>query len=124
MKIAFPAERDLGLDSPVYGHFGTAHYFIVVDTETGEPTAIENGDRNHTHGNCRPVESFGGLSVDAVVVGNIGRGALEKLGKAGIKAYRGVEGTVSENFSLAKIGKLPPYQVHQTCGGHGGCGHH
>lgn len=124
MKIAFPAEQDLGLDSPVYGHFGTARYFIVVDTDTGEPTSIENGDRDHSRGNCKPVAAFGGMAVDAVVVGNIGRGALEKLAQAGIKTYRGIEGTVSENIALAKIGRLPAYPAHQTCASHGDCGHH
>jgi hypothetical protein len=30
MKIAFPAERDEGMESPVYGHFGSAPCFLII----------------------------------------------------------------------------------------------
>ncbi len=43
MKICFPVKEDKGLDSVLYGHFGTAPIFIVCDTETGEFEAVENG---------------------------------------------------------------------------------
>jgi predicted Fe-Mo cluster-binding NifX family protein len=51
-------------------------------------------------------------------VGNIGAGALKKIQSANIRAYRGVEGTVSDNLSLAKAGKLPEFLMTQTCSGH------
>ena len=33
MKICFPVEKDEGIESQVYNHFGSAPVFIMVDTE-------------------------------------------------------------------------------------------
>lgn len=126
MKIAFPAQEDAGVDSPVYGHFGSARFFIVVDTETGETDTENNNDLDHIHGKCQPLAALGGKTVDAVVVGGIGGGALRKLNSAGIAAYRAVEGTVAENLTLFVAGKLPEYKMEHTCSGHntnGACVH-
>ncbi len=83
---------------------------------------IDNQDLGHTHGNCQPLAALGGTPVGAVVVGGIGGGALKKLLHAGIKTYRAVEGTVSENLSLIKTDKLPVFEMDQTCQGHQGIG--
>jgi len=127
MRIAFPAQDNQGMESPVYGHFGTAPYFIVVDDETGKVEAISNRDMNHIHGQCQPMKALGMTKVDAVVVGGIGAGALNGLAAAGIKSYRAVEGTVSDNLNLMRNGSLPQFTMNQTCAGHGpggGCAHH
>lgn len=118
MKIAFPTEENRGMDSPVYGHFGSAPYFIIVDTETDSLTHTDNADKEHLHGQCQPLKALSGKVVDAVVVGGIGAGALHKLNEAGIKVYRAVEGDVSENFELVKSGMLPLFTPDQTCIGH------
>ena len=34
MKVCFPTETLQGLDSRVYGHFGSAPGFVIVDTGT------------------------------------------------------------------------------------------
>lgn len=120
MKIAFPTQQDAGIDSVVFGHFGTAPTFIVIDSETGEVSAIGNRDLNHQHGKCQPLVAIGGQSVDAVVVGGIGGGALRQLNASGIKVFRAVEGTIAENHALFKAGKLPEFAMNQTCGGHQG----
>ncbi|RME41495.1 MAG: diguanylate cyclase, partial [Deltaproteobacteria bacterium] len=36
MKVCFPVNNDQGLESEVYGHFGSAPAFVVVDTESHE----------------------------------------------------------------------------------------
>jgi len=126
MKIAFPTQQDSGIDSAVFGHFGTAGTFIVVDSETGEVKRIGNRDLNHLHGKCQPLVALGGQAVDAVVVGGIGGGALRQLNAAGIKVYRAVEGTIAENQALFEAGKLPEVTINQTCAGHqglSGCHH-
>ncbi len=126
MKIAFPTQEDMGDKSAVYGHFGSAAMFIIVDTDTGALETVVNQDLNHTHGNCRPLAALGNNPVDGVVVGGIGGGALTKLSKAGIKVYRAVEGTVSENLQLIKTGKLPAFSMEHTCShqhGIAGCVH-
>lgn len=124
MKIAFPSQEDIGLQSPIYGHFGSAACFIVVDTAGGNCESVVNSDRIHQHGGCQPLAALGGRQVDAVVVGGIGLGALKKLNSAGIRVFRAAEGTVSENLALFQSKKLPEYTSVMTCAGHGGdCAH-
>jgi predicted Fe-Mo cluster-binding NifX family protein len=122
MKIAFPTQENNQMASEVHNHFGSAKYFILVDAETNALSAIENQDLDHQHGNCQPLAALGGVAVDAVVVGGIGGGALRKLVDAGVRTYRAVEGTVSENLDLIKAAKLPDFTIDQTCKGHTGIG--
>jgi hypothetical protein len=65
MKIAFPTQFDHGLESPVFGHFGSAGYFLVVDDASGAVETIVNADRDHLHGQCQPLAALGGNKVDA-----------------------------------------------------------
>ena len=122
MKIAFPTKDNQGMDSPIYGHFGSAPFFMVVDSDTQELTVLDNQDLGHAHGNCQPMKALGGTVVDAVVVGGIGAGALKKLAAADITTYRAVEGTVAENLKLFEAQKLPPFTMAHTCQGHVGIG--
>ncbi|MFC1886277.1 NifB/NifX family molybdenum-iron cluster-binding protein [Thermodesulfobacteriota bacterium] len=126
MKIAFPTQENNKMDSPVYGHFGSAPYFIIVDSETSAFETVNNADAEHLHGQCQPLKALAGKPVDAVVVGGIGAGALHKLNEAGINVFRAIEGAVSENLELIKSGMLPPFTADQTCIGHsidGACAH-
>jgi predicted Fe-Mo cluster-binding NifX family protein len=126
MKIAFPCQDDMGAESAVYGHFGSAGFFVIVESEDGTMETVANQDLHHAHGQCQPLKALGGAAVDAVVVGGIGAGALTGLLAGGIKVYRGVEGTVKENLQLIKAGRLPEFTFEQTCAGHahgGGCSH-
>jgi len=67
MKVCFPVMENEGLESRVFGHFGSAPQFVVVDTVTNEMTAINNSDQVHEHGACNPVAGLGGYEVDAIV---------------------------------------------------------
>jgi len=127
MKIAFPVQMDEGLDSQVYGHFGSAPSFVILDSSDGEYRAIGNTDAHHAHGQCQPMKALAGNPVDAVVVGGIGGGALMRLQAQGVRVFRAVEGSVKQNLELIKSGKLPEFSVNMTCAGHqgqGGCQHH
>ena len=57
MKIAFPTQKDVGLESEVYGHFGSANLFIIVDSETGAVSSTGNPDQDHIHGRCQPLKA-------------------------------------------------------------------
>jgi predicted Fe-Mo cluster-binding NifX family protein len=125
MRICFPTEKLQGLDSVVYGHFGSAPGFVIADTESGEIEEIRNGDEHHAHGMCQPLKALGGRAVNAVAVGGIGAGALMKLQAQGVRAYRVTQGTVRENIKLLLEGNLQEFDARFTCGGHsgGGCAH-
>lgn len=127
MKICFPVEKYMAGESTVFGHFGSAPSFAVVDSDTGEVSEITNADVNHTHGNCSPLKALQGQSVDCVVVGGIGAGALNKLLATGVSVYKAADGTVGDNYKLFKAGGLNKFNASLVCGGHGaggGCSHH
>jgi predicted Fe-Mo cluster-binding NifX family protein len=126
MKIAFPVNENRGLESPVYGHFGSAPFFVVLDSASGLVDTIGNTDIHHIHGQCQPLKALGGTAVDLVVVGGIGAGALMKMQGRGIRVFRAVEGNVAENLELLQAGRLPEFSTNMTCGGHQnghGCAH-
>jgi predicted Fe-Mo cluster-binding NifX family protein len=122
MEVVFPVQEDRGLDSGLYAHFGSARFFLVVETTSDSLETLVNQDTEHLHGQCQPLKALGGRSVDAVVAGGIGGGALHKLRAAGITVYRAVEGTVRENLVLVKSGILPEFPVEQVCPAHGSDG--
>lgn len=126
MKICFPIEENTGVASQIYGHFGSAPMFMIVNTENGELTVINNRDQIHQHGACNPVAGLGGHQVDAIVVGGIGGGALNKLNNSGLRVYRAMEGTIAKNIEFLKSDALPEFMPGHSCGGHGhdqGCSH-
>ena len=124
MKMCFPVESDQGLESKVFGHFGSAPVFVVYETETNSIDTINNQDLGHTHGKCSPLKALDGKTVDVIVVGGIGAGAITKLNGMGIKVYRASKGTVRDNIELFKSNTMTEFTIEHTCGGHtGGCGH-
>jgi predicted Fe-Mo cluster-binding NifX family protein len=104
MKVAFPSQEDRGLDSIVHGHFGSANYFVIVETDDGTFETIQNPERDHLHGQCQPLNALG------------------KLLAAGLQVYRAVDGSVKDNLELIQSAKLPEFALNHTCGGHGGHG--
>jgi predicted Fe-Mo cluster-binding NifX family protein len=126
MKICFPVQKNDGLSSIVYGHFGSAPIFLVLDTETNNVAAINNRDQHHVHGACNPMKALDNQQVDAIVVGGIGAGALTRLNQMGIRVHRAQADTVAENISLFNAMSLPELTLQGCCGGHGkdgGCAH-
>ncbi len=124
MMICVPIETDTGLTSPVCAHFGSAPAFMIVDTDTGDCRAIANANQHHGHGMCMPLQSIQGEQIDAMVVGGIGMGALNKLNAANIRVYAATHATVGEVVNAFKAGSLKPMQPGMACAHHGhGHGH-
>lgn len=120
MKVAIPVAEEQGLESMVYGHFGSAPVFVVVDSETMAVESLGNRDQTHVHGQCSPVKALAGTRPDAVVVGGIGAGALVGLRGAGIKVYACAGGTVRHVLQQLKAGELPEVNENSVCPGHAG----
>jgi predicted Fe-Mo cluster-binding NifX family protein len=124
MKVCFPVQKDEGIESQVYNHFGSAPAFIVVDTEEKGVQRVDNRDLHHVHGACNPIMALGGQKVDALVVGGIGGGALMKLNAMGVRVYEAGTRTVKENLELLRENKLPELAMDHSCRAHEGeCGH-
>jgi predicted Fe-Mo cluster-binding NifX family protein len=129
MRVCFPVQKDEGVASAVFNHFGSAPAFVVVDTDSKALSTIANGDRHHAQGACNPLKALDNQQIDAVVVGGIGAGALSRLTQAGIKVYRASSGTIQENLALFIDRGLAEYTPQVSCSGHshghgGGCAHH
>lgn len=122
MKICIPTQTKEGLNARVFGHFGSAPYFTLYDTDSGQVQTLDNTNAHHAHGMCHPVGVVAPAGVDAVVCMGMGRRAVEKLNEAGIKAYRMDAETVAELVEKYKAGQLVELTVENACGHHhGGC---
>jgi predicted Fe-Mo cluster-binding NifX family protein len=125
MKICIPVTEDRGSESPLSAHFGSAPLFAVVDTESDACRTIANGDRHHGHGMCRPLAALSGETIDGVIVGGIGKGALGKLQASGIRVFLAQQATVRDALAAFKTGALHEATQATACAhdGHGPHGH-
>lgn len=124
MKICFPVVKNDGLESAVCEHFGSAPMFLLVDSQTSEIKEQSNRDKGHTHGNCQPLKAITGLSVDAIVVGGIGRGALNGLNQSGLKVFQAYSGTIADNLAQMATEQLKELTSNDVCEGHTGAHGH
>jgi predicted Fe-Mo cluster-binding NifX family protein len=116
--ICLPAEVDQGLDSPLCKHFGSAPLFVMVKADEPSRCSVLNRDAGHMHGQCNPVSQLEGQDVEAVVVGGIGRRALEKLSAAGIRVYRTELLSVGDAVAALLAGELSPLDPANACTEH------
>jgi predicted Fe-Mo cluster-binding NifX family protein len=118
MNICIPVTEDNGTASPVSSHFGSAPLFMIVDTDTGACRAVPNRNAHHSHGMCMPLASLAGESIDGMVVGGIGMGALAKLGAAGVRVFRSEHATVEETMAAFRAGSLKTMSPDKACAHH------
>lgn len=123
MNICIPVTADEGLQSPVCEHFGSAPYFMIVDTESGACRAVQNQNEHHGHGMCMPLASLQGESIHSMIVGGIGGGALNKLSAAGIQVYLSGQPSVEATLAAYMAGTLRLVTPETACGQHGGHSH-
>ena len=119
MKICIPTESKEGLNAKVYGHFGSAPYFTIVDTEKDSVEIIDNANQHHAHGMCQPMNALMGKKIDAVVTGGMGARAVQGLNQGGIKAYKVIPGTVTDIVNQFSQGGLEEITVQNACAQHG-----
>jgi len=67
MKICMPVLDEKGMDSVVYGHFGSAPFFAVYDTDKKDVSFVNNNEREHEHGQCMPVAALQKIGAEAVL---------------------------------------------------------
>jgi predicted Fe-Mo cluster-binding NifX family protein len=119
MKICMPTSGNRGLEEEVFGHFGSAPYFTIYNTDTKEVLVLENNNEHHDHGMCRPLDVIGDHKIDAILTSGMGKRAVKILNDEGIKVFllegRNVEEAV-KNFETNKLRELT---VENACGGHG-----
>ena len=122
MRICMPTDSSTGpaSEARVYGHFGSAPCFVIFDTESGGFQLVENGGREHEHGQCNPFQSLESQRVDALVTGGIGSRALQLFRQRNIKVYRVTqERTATEVVESMRAGKLVEISMDEACAHHG-----
>lgn len=122
MIICVPTDNPKGLDSMAYGHFGSAPYFIILNTLTNEFEVINNGDAIHEHGQCNPIQPLIGKKVEVVVVAGMGARALSNLHSIGIRVYRTIEEkNIKDIISDINNNKMKELTLNDSCSGHHNC---
>jgi len=119
MRICIPTETNVGKNAKVYGHFGSAPYFTIYDTENDSVEIIDNANQHHAHGVCHPMGVLTGKRVDAVVCGGMGARAVQKLNEGGIKTYMARPGTVEDIINDFKQKALEEITAENACAQHG-----
>lgn len=119
MRVCIPTETNEGKNSQVYGHFGSAPYFTICDTDKDSVEVVANNNQHHSHGTCHPMGVLTGKKINAVVCGGMGARAVQLLNDAEIKAYRADASTVEEIIKKLKDKKLEEITVENACAQHG-----
>lgn len=116
MRICIPTNGE----SKVFGHFGSAPYFYIYDSETSATELVSNNNSSHEHGNCNPIQAIGAHNVNAVVVGGMGQRALLGLNNLGIKVFRAENmASVSQVLQDFHSGNLRIMTMEDSCREHG-----
>ncbi len=107
MKVAVTAQGT-DLNAAMDPRFGRARYFIVVDTETLEFSAVDNQmNLNAAQGaGIQAGRNVVELGVAAVITGHVGPKAFATLQAGGIQIYHGASGTVADAIEQYQTGKL------------------
>ena len=121
MRLCIPTQDDAGLEARLAGHFGSARWYTIVESESGACEAVSNARARHEHGSCEAASHMGAGSVDAVICCGLGRRAYEGLAAAGIPVYVTDAAVVSSALEDFRAGRLAPLAAEAAC--HGGHGH-
>jgi predicted Fe-Mo cluster-binding NifX family protein len=118
MKICMPVLDDKGTDSIVYGHFGSAPFFALFDTETNEISIVNNSLGEHEHGQCMPVDAIKKTGAEAVLCKGMGMRAANMLIQAGITPFMVEAGTVAEAIVQYKANNVTTLDANNACQHH------
>ncbi len=108
MRIAISADNSNGLDSVVSPHFGRCPYFVLVDMEGQDVTAI-SAVNNPYYGNHRPgqVPAFiDSQGATVMLTGGMGHRAILFFDEFGIQPVTGAAGTVRQSLERYLGGAL------------------
>jgi predicted Fe-Mo cluster-binding NifX family protein len=111
--------QGVALDSPVDPRFGRARYLVLVDTDTGEFSTVNNEIHlNAPQGaGIQTGNKVVELKARAVITGHVGPKAFSVLDAGGVAVYTGAAGTVNEVLAQFKAGTLQRTQA-ATVEGH------
>jgi len=86
-------------------NFGRVAYFLFVDEESEQITAMQNVPGAHGAG-VQAAQTVAQQGASVVITGSVGPNAFQGLSAAGIEIYVGATGTVREAFEAYRAGEL------------------
>lgn len=111
MKIVISATGKIN-ESLLDMRFGRCEYFQIHDTESGEVKILENKGQNSSAGaGIAASNQLIEEKVDVIITGNLGPNAFELIEKAGIKAYKCGNITISSVLEKYNDGKLEEIKI-------------
>ena len=118
MKIAVSA-TGRNLDDPVDPRFGRAAYILIVDGETDQYVAIDNGEnvRAFKGAGIQAATAISNQGAQVLLTGYCGPNAFKTLTAAGIKVVSDVSGTVRQVIDTFKSG-VYSYSTGANADGH------
>jgi predicted Fe-Mo cluster-binding NifX family protein len=114
MKVCFPVISDAGMESIIYGHFASAPFFVIIDTDTLQSSVIANCDHTNPYAGCNPFSSLNGQLLDGIVVGSIGDDSVRVMNICGFTVFQAASESVSENVALFANNNLSEVTVLQS----------
>ena len=111
MKVAV-ASTGADVHSQVSDRFGRARWFVIVDSDTGETTALEGRGYQAAHGaGVSTAQMLIDQGAGAVVAEMFGPNAVTTLKSAGVRMYEARGMTVNQAVSAFTEGSLPEAQA-------------
>jgi len=106
MKIGFPVASEAGLESGIFGHFGSTPLFLVVDGDTEACSYVPNCDPRVPEAGCNVLKALLNHKLDAMIVDGIGDGFLRILNDLDIKVYQAQSPKIGKNLALLRDEQL------------------
>lgn len=111
MKIGFPVANEGGLESRIFGHFGSTPLFMVVDGDTEACSYVPNRDPLAPEAGCNVLKALINSALDAMIVDGIGDGFLQILNDLNIKVYQALSPEIGKNLEQLREGQLPAVEM-------------
>jgi predicted Fe-Mo cluster-binding NifX family protein len=124
MKLCIPTDEDGGLGGRLSSHFGSAPYFTLVESETGEADIVSNLHRDHEPGTCQAADLLRGYGVAAVVCRGLGRRAYGRLRNLGVPVFVTEAEDSLSALRQFRAGRLKRLTAESACRGGRGGHHH
>jgi len=106
MKVAVSATAN-DLDSAVSPVFGRCPFYLFVDTDTMEFSAVPNPAMDASGGaGIQAAQFIIEQGARALLTGNVGPNAMDVLNAAGVAVYPVAQGTVREAVEAFRAGNL------------------
>ncbi len=120
MKIAIPVDEN-NAKTGVCISFGRAPFFLIYDTQTKEPTFIENTAAQASGGaGIKAAQMIVNSKAEVLLTPRCGENAADVIKAGGIKMFKTAGGSAMDNVNAYVDGKLSPLDdIHPGLHHHG-----